>query len=237
MRGLDFKRPMNLDEAYELLNSNEKSVLIAGGLFLRLQKTSYSVIIDLETLNLNYIKEEGNFFRIGSMTSLREIEKSNLPKGIIESVMQISGVGVRNIATVGGSICGRYPFSDINIALMAHDARLVFHKSGEMPIVDFIHNGITEKDILVEVKFKKSSFSATKYYKKVYNDFSLVNASMADNRLVIGARPGRGVIVEDISELSDVVFKTDIRASAEYRRDLAKYLVEEIMKEKMAYGS
>lgn len=237
MRGLDFKCPMNLDEAYEILNSNDKTVLIAGGLFLRLQKTTYSMIIDLEPLGLSYIKDEGDEFIVGSMTTLREIERSDLPKGIVESVKQISGVGVRNIATVGGSICGRYPFSDINIALMAHDAILVFHKSGEIGIVDFIHNGITERDILVEIKFKKSSFSATKCFKKVYNDFSLVNASMADDRLVIGARPGRGVLVCDIEELSDVEFKTDIRASGEYRKDLAKYLVEEIMKEKMVYGS
>ena len=84
----------------------------------------------------------------------------------------------------------------------------------------------------------------TKYFKKVYTDFSLVNVSCADNCLAIGARPGRTVVINqpDVSLspkelLENVEFDSDYRASGEYRRALAEALVEDILKERGTYGS
>jgi CO/xanthine dehydrogenase FAD-binding subunit len=244
MKALDFKRPSDIEEAYALLVSQKKATVIAGGLFLRLQKQSHPLLVDLDGLGLDYIKEIKDGFIIGAMTTLRALEVSHLPLGITQSVKQVSGIGVRNMATIGGSISGRYPFSDINTALMAADAYLVFYKHGKISMRDYYVHGLEEKDILLEIFLKKPSFSMTKYFKKVYTDFSLVNVSCADDSIAIGARPGKTVMLEDInfntasSELlKDISFKTDYRASGEYRRALAEALLEDILQERRTYGS
>lgn len=237
MKVIEYKMPIDLDEAYQLINSNKKAQLIAGGLFLRLQNRVIPLLVDLSMLQLDYIKENEATFEVGSMTTLRTIETSKLPNGIKESVKQIAGVGVRNLATIGGSICGRYPFSDINIALQALDCDLVFHKSGLVKVRDFIENGLQDQDILVKVIIQKDTPSYTKYYKKVYTDFSLVNVSVAGNDVVIGSRPGRGQVLENIldQDVSTIVgkvdFKDDYKASASYRKALASALLEDIKKE------
>lgn len=245
MKCLDIKMPSDFEEAYALLNSQKKATIIAGGLFLRLQKQTIPLLIDLSAMNLSYIKEIKDGFIIGPMTTLRTIETSNLPRALKDSVKQISGVGTRNLATIGGSICGRYPFSDIDNALMALNTYLVFYKSGKTSMRDYYHNGIEDKDILIEIVVPKPDFSMIKYYKKVYTDFSLVNVSLAGSDVAIGARPNRSLVVENIDFnlsakmiLEDVEFGTDFQASGAYRRALAEALLEDILKERKAfYGS
>jgi len=239
MKALDLKIPADLDEAYDLLNSRKNATLLAGGLFIRLQKRTHPLLIDLSGLNLDYINEIKDGYIIGAMTNLRALEKSALPKAITDSVKQISGIGVRNMATIGGSICGRYPFSDINTALMALDAYLVFYKNGKMSMKDFYANGLNEKDILVEIYIKKPVFSASKYFKKVYTDLSILNVSMADNRLAVGARPGKTIVVENIdqADLDAIEFGDDYRASGQYRKALFEALYQDLLEERGAYGS
>ncbi len=239
MKALDYKIPSDLDEAYDLLNSRKNATLLAGGLFIRLQKNTHPLLIDLNGLNLDYINEIKDGFIIGAMTTLRSLEKSNLPKAIVDSVKQISGVGVRNMATIGGSICGRYPFSDINTALLALDAYLVFYKNGKTSMTKFYKEGLIEKDILVEIYIKKPEFSATKYFKKVYTDLSILNISMADNRLAVGARPGKTIVIEDLNEelIANIPFGDDYRASGEYRKAIFKALYTDLLQERSAYGS
>lgn len=240
MKILEYRRPADLEEAYMLLNSQKKAVVMGGGLFLRMQKRTIPLVIDLQDLKLDYLKRQENIMEIGAMTPLRKVEVTEwLPEGLKDSVMQIAGVGVRNMATVGGSICGRYPFSDINTALLALDATLNFCKTGQIRMKDYMENGLGEKDILLSVSFKEPITSQSKYYKKVYTDFSLVNISLANDRLVVGARPGRGVILEcvDLTKtpeeiLSNVEFGDDFKASGEYRRALAETLLEDLIKER-----
>lgn len=233
-------KPNTLEEAYNLLIGHPKASVIGGGLFMRLQKKTYPLIVDLDALNLNYIKPLAKGYEIGAMTSLRTLEKSNLPDGIIDATRQIAGVGVRNIATLGGSICGRYPFSDINIALQAMNATLNFYHHGSISIDEFLNNGIKEKDILMSIVIPQVKISGTKYFKKVYTDFSIVNVAYADGQLVVGARPGRGVLIKDIDKncLDKISFGDDFKASGEYRRALAESLIEDLLKDlEVPYGS
>lgn len=239
MKVLEYKRPTDLEEAFSLLNGQKNATVIAGGLFLRMQKRTIPLVIDLIDLELDFIEEEDGCFKIGSMVSLREIEvNGSLQKGLIDSVKQISGVGTRNLATIGGSVCGRYPFSDIDTALMALNAELVFYQTGKISMREFYENGLKEKDILLHIEIPKALKSATKFYKPVYTDFSLVNLSVANNSIAIGARPSRAICLENVDFkitakeiLKDVNFYDDFRASGDYRRVLAETLLDDILDE------
>jgi CO/xanthine dehydrogenase FAD-binding subunit len=241
MRFKEIVQPTTLDEAVNEMK-NSKYTLIGGGAFLKLQKGGVKKGIDLSKLDLNYIREEGDCISIGAMTTLRDVEKSEvLPDCLIQSVLQIGGVGLRNLATVGGSVSGKYTFSDIGTALIALDAKLSFHIGGEVSMIEYLHSNIMKNDILVEVSFSKVGFSSFKAFKHNYTDFALVNICVTSGdkiRISVGARPGKAVIIKDINTkhnaqelLRDVEFSNDFRGSGEYRRSVAETMLSDILKE------
>lgn len=182
MKITEFYRPMDVQDAYEKLMGQKKATLMAGGMFLRLQNRTLPLVIDMEGLKLAGVKAgKGETLLIGAMTTLRDIELNHqLPEVLRASVLQIAGVGVRNLATIGGSVMGRYPFSDINTALAALGAVLHFHVNGEIPMTDFIEKGLNERDMLLWIEVPigagvKGCFSA---YKKVYTDFAILNMAI-----------------------------------------------------------
>ncbi len=234
-------RPLNVQDAYEKLLDRKKAVLMAGGMFLRLQKRTMPLVIDLDPLRLNQITAAHGQFRIGSMTTLRALETHpQLPKLLKDSVRQIAGVGVRNMSTIGGSVMGRYSFSDVNTALLALCASLQFYMAGEISVEAYLKEGLKEPDILLSVTIPKEVEGLFRAYKMTYTDFSLINLAVADihgqMRVTIGARPGRSRLVlggleasadavEDL--LNQFDFGSDSRASADYRRALTRALLSD----------
>lgn len=254
MRIREYIKPKSLREAYELLKISKKSMIIAGGAYLRLNKREIPIAIDIEGLGLDYIIEENNYLKIGSMTTLRELKINEYTKnelgGILSNmVKQIGGVQLRNLATIGGSICGKYSFSDILPSLVALNADLRFYNKGIISIDSFLNENI-RKDILLEVIIDLNQKGLVKYFKKTYKEYSLINLALVKNengyRLAIGSRPGRAKYAkltskilteeEDIDSACKILFdeldfKTDYRVSLEYRKSLAETYLREAFKE------
>ena len=225
------------EQALEILKGDDGSKIIAGGLFTRLHKKEITIGIDLDKLGLDYIRHEDSYHVIGSMTTLRDLEMDeSLPRAIVESVLQIGGVAARNLATIGGSVMGNFAFSDINTALLALDAKLVFLEKGEVLIGDFIKTSRPRRDVLLEIKVPKVAFSGCKFMKLTYTDLSMVNAAAAvfsdgTIRLTVGARPDRAMVLESPDELKAEDFGSDFRGSAEYRQSVSKHYLMELLKE------
>ena len=113
----NYVKVKTLEEAYEL-NQARNSRIMGGMMWMRLGNARVKTIIDMSDLGLNEIEETDHVFRIGAMCTLRQLEEhEGLRKfygdGIAESLRHIVGVQFRNQATVGGSIYGRYGFSDV----------------------------------------------------------------------------------------------------------------------------
>jgi len=241
MKIKDYLNPINIEDAYEHLMDQKNAVVIAGGMFLRLQNRTLPLVIDLAKLGLDTIKEDEDCFRIGAMTTLRAIEKScALPDALRDSTKQIAGVALRNVATIGGSIMGRYPFSDISTALLALGAKLNFYANGQIEMDHFLNDGIKESDILLEILVPKAQYSLFKAYKVVYTDFSLVNLAICKTdviRVAIGATPGRAkhIIIQEITDIDALIdqfeYSDDFRAGGDYRKALAKALIEDGLEE------
>lgn len=97
-------------------------------LWLKMRKRPFGTAIDLSDLGLDQIEEDEKEFRIGAYVSLRELEDKRGVKylhegAFAESVKHIVGVQFRNVATVGGSLWGRYGFSDVMTIFRAMGAR------------------------------------------------------------------------------------------------------------------
>lgn len=135
--------PDNLNEVYSLLKEDAFNKIIAGGAWSKISLKKVNKLISLDNCDLRYIKESNSFFEIGAMTTLREIEVNqginSLANGILPAaISNIMGIGIRNLATIGGSVMGKYAFSDILGVLLVLEARLTFFDLGEITIFDFL---------------------------------------------------------------------------------------------------
>ena len=126
-----YERVKSVEEAYRL-NQSFRNVVAGGMMWLHLSKAEYDTLIDLCDLGLDQIEEEEKYLKIGSMTTLSQLENSGLMKEYFGSAFEdclrhIVGVQFRNSATVGGSIVARLGFSDVITLLLPLDVRLVFY--------------------------------------------------------------------------------------------------------------
>jgi CO/xanthine dehydrogenase FAD-binding subunit len=191
--------PASADEAAGLLFSREDSCLIAGGAYVRLGSRRVGLAVDLSKAGLDFLRDGSAGLEIGAMTTLSTIETdpriSRYSSGILSrAAAGIMGVQLRNSATIGGTVMGRYGFSDILPVLLALEARLVFYRSGMIPIGDFLEMRQPERDLLLHIVLPKGeSRGAFLSLRNVSTDFSLINAAavVGDGgwRIAVGSRP------------------------------------------------
>lgn len=254
MKIREYKQPDAIKEAYELINNNKKAMLVAGGAYLRLQNREIPLAVDLSGLGLDYIIEENEYLKIGAMTTLRSVEiddycNKELSGVLSNMVRQIASLQLRNIVTIGGSICGKYSFSDLLPALIVLDTTLRFYKAGEMSIDDYLEMDL-KNDILLEIIIDLNQKANVKYMKKTYKEYSLINVALAKKedryRIAVGARPGRGAYAKLASKIltteknidkaceiliEELSFNDDYRVSEDYRKSITQTLLKEAYKE------
>jgi len=236
-----FIKAQSLQEAWQL-NQNPKNTILGGGMWLRLGSAHYDSIIDLEQLGLNQIEEKENEFRIGCMVSERTWEKSESLKAafgpcIAASVHAIVGTQFRNTATIGGSVAGRYGFSDLVTCLLALDASVELYQGGRLAIREFLEGNGLGRDLLLAVLIPKQEILVSYHaVHKTKTDFPLISCAMNQRdsilQAVIGARPGRAVLIANTENLPAAAFADwaaeqtsygdDLRCGSEYRKVLAQ---------------
>ena len=199
----------SLAEAYEL-NQKKTARILGGMVWMKMGNRAISTAIDLSGLGLDAISENDDEFVIGCMTPLHDLETNEALNtythgAMKESLCHIVGVQFRNCATVGGSIYGRYGFSDVLTMFLALNASVELYKGGIVPLSEYAQRPY-DRDILVRVIVPKEQ--AAFCYQSVRNsqtDFPVLTcaASVIGNeaRTVIGARPARAMIVEDKKQI------------------------------------
>ena len=193
-----YVRAQSLDEAYELYQKKPNFVL-GGMLWLKMKNKTLGTAIDMCDLGLDAIEEDENEFRIGAYVSLRQIEtheglNAYTDGAIAESVRHIVGVQFRNVATVGGSIWGRFGFSDVMTVFRALGAKVRLHHAGIMDLDEFAQLPRTTRDILVEVIVPKNTESVVYLSQRNQStDFPVLTCAVAERNgrfvAVIGASP------------------------------------------------
>jgi CO/xanthine dehydrogenase FAD-binding subunit len=171
-----------------------------------------------------------------------------------ECLHHIVGVQFRNVATVGGSVFGRFGYSDVLTLFLALDCRVRFFHAGEMPLADFAAREPLEKelrnDILEAVILPKGVRALA--YRSVRNsgtDFPVLTCCVARTeswRVSVGARPMRAALVVDADGLLDgdmspakfgewaagqYTTGSNVRASAAYRKKMIAVLVRRNVQE------
>lgn len=219
-----YVRAQSLDEAYELYQKKPNFVL-GGMLWLKMKNKTLGTAIDLCDLGLDQIDEDENEFRIGAYATLRQIETHEALNAythgaIAESVRHIVGVQFRNVATVGGSIWGRFGFSDVMTIFRALGAKVQLHKAGIMDLDEFAALPRTTCDVLVSVIVPKNAKGVVYLSQRNQStDFPVLTCAVANRSgryvAVIGASPYMAEPVWDEDGILDGIAdaKTDSNAA------------------------
>ena len=167
-QSFEYFRPQSVSEAIALLQEHgDGAKILSGGqslipmMKIRLARPEF--IIDINRLDLHYIKEEGGFLKIGGLTREADLETSSLIRSkyliILDTAASIADPQVRNMATVGGNLAHGDPANDHPATMLALEAEIVaVGQRGErvIPIKDFLLSVFTTAlehgEILTEIR-------------------------------------------------------------------------------------
>ena len=258
LRCNDYVFAISPEEAYEL-NQKRNNVIIGGNGWLKMGKRQWNTAIDISGLGLDNIEEDSKEFNIGAMVSLRDIELhkglNSYTKGAVkESLRNIVGTQFRNTVTVGGSIYGRFGFSDVLSMFIVMDSYVKLQKGGIVPLHEFAKMPY-DNDILLGITVKKTPLKiAYSSFRNQSTDFPVLTCAVAIGEekitTAIGARPSKADIRTDsIAVLNDIEnyarktarsfnYESNMRASGEYREHIAEVLIKRtIEKTEVHYGN
>ena len=248
IRFKNYVKAESLEEAFAL-NQKKSSVIGGGMMWLKVQSRVKMTLVDLSGLGLDGIEETEDEFSIGAMCTLRQLETheglNTCFSGVFkECTRSIVGVQFRNGATVGGSVFGRFGFSDITTCLLALNTYVELYKGGIIPLEEFCRKK-SDRDILVRIHIKKDGRKvAYASQRMAKTDFPVIAccASRKDGKLYVsvGARPGKAELVvldesqacpmEELAKRASEGFSygTNMRGSGEYRKHLAEIYIRRL---------
>lgn len=227
----DYLRPSTVEEACQYLQEfGEEGKLIAGGQslvpILNMRLSTPECLIDISGLEeLKYIREEGDWLRIGALTRQRDVERSALVREktplLAEALPYIGHMQTRNRGTFGGSLVHADPTAEIPLSLLALQAAVVIQsveEIREVNVEDFFITYLTTDlmpiEMLREVKIPIGSipkgYSFQEYSRK-HGDFALVAAAcvldvdeqerIASVRLTLGGVDAVPVLAREVEGL------------------------------------
>lgn len=164
----EYFKPGKIEDVFLLLNRyKEKAKPIAGGTDLLVQIKKGEVkpecLVDISGLSdLTHILSDAEGIRIGALTTLRDLETSQLLKEkayvLAEAAHMMAGIQVRNVATIGGNICRGVPSADIPPVLIALEAKAKIAAAEQervIPLEEFFigagKTALNNNELLVEI--------------------------------------------------------------------------------------
>jgi aerobic carbon-monoxide dehydrogenase medium subunit len=193
----EYHRPDSLEEALQLLAEHgDEAKVLAGGQSLipvmKLRLAAPAHLIDISRLGMDSIAEADGHLAIGALARHRDLERSDLLKArypvMAAAAPQISDPIVRNLGTIGGSLCHADPAGDWGSVMLALQAAVVL-RSGrgerELPISEFLEDTFTTAlepdEILTEVRVPQPAGASGGTYLKMerkVGDFATVAAAL-----------------------------------------------------------
>jgi len=245
-----YARASDLDQALELL-AEPDSKAIAGGQSLipvmKLRIARPSLVVDISRLDLRGVAERDGEVHIGALTRWNELigaEALQRPAlaALAECARGIGDLQVRNLGTIGGSIVHADPASDMPAVLLAFGARLRLRSPDgerELRVADALVGPFTtalgQQELVTDIVIPVSAPGSGSAYASVEHPasgFALAGAAALvtpDGETVAVTGVGATPFVL-VGELADAEIFGDRFASAEYRHELARVVVDRALK-------
>jgi len=234
-----------------LLDEYEDAKIIAGGQslipLLKQRLIEPECLINIKEISeLDYIEyDEDLGLRIGALTTHRQIEKSPVIESqcnVLSEMAKVLGdVQVRNVGTIGGSLCHADSVADPAAALMGLGANVKAVDSNGSRIIpidefftDYFETTLQPDELLTEIQIPnpKGRFGgAFKKYSVYERDLAVVNVAVG-----ITLAAGNGII-SDVKIALGAVASTPIRAKMAEEKLLSKSVDTEAIVEAAAAAS
>jgi CO/xanthine dehydrogenase FAD-binding subunit len=180
--------------------------------------TDVSVLIDITALGLGYVDLAQDELRIGATATFTDLldavagERSADFAVLVDALRAIRPMQVRNVATVGGSLCSSLPFFDLPPALLALGAEVrvegpggTRHVAIDDFFVDYFTPDLGPGEIVAEIAVPRSRRRSGAFRKLETNSVDWALASVAvclrrdggrleDVRVALGGAVGRKVV-------------------------------------------
>jgi CO/xanthine dehydrogenase FAD-binding subunit len=258
----EYVKPASLAEAYTLLQERPDAVVFGGGAMLRLGRRRIGLAVDLFEAGLDFVRRESDRLELGAMVTFRRLETDPLLQDFADGILpravrNIVGVQQRNLFSVGGTVHGKYGFSNLLTVLLALDATVIFHGAGPVPLADHLADAGRRRDIVEKIVLPVEEVRASyRMLTRTRSDFALLNAAVVRRqgafRVAVGARPRVATLAVQAMALLDggvapdaavrggalaateLSFGSDLRASAHYRRRICQVLVRRAVEDVLA---
>jgi len=178
----NYYAPGSLDEAISLLGENEEAKILAGGqsllAMMKLRIAAPTAVVDISKLpGLSYVRDSGDHLALGALTTYDVIEHNAMIKGkftaLADAVARIGDQQIRNLGTIGGSVCHADPAADLPTALLVLDPQFVIKgKTGERAVPaadffkDFFATAVRHDEILTEIRLPYLTPGSSSAYSK-----------------------------------------------------------------------
>jgi len=219
----DYLEPKTIEEAAQHLAAHgEKARVIAGGtdLLVKMKMGEFhpQILINISRIPaLRYVIEEKGF-RLGALTTFRDLEKSRVIKGrytaLFEAARSVSSVQIKTMGTIGGNLCHASPAADSAPPLIVFGGRVkLVESTGErvLPLEDFFvgpgESVLSPKELLVEIQIPELAGRVGSAFLKIGRvaaDLSKVSVAVAMVR--------EGDLCKDCRIALGAVAKTPVRA-------------------------
>ncbi len=194
-KAFEYHKAREVNDALEFMENHEDCKLLAGGQSLvptmKLGILRPSCLVDISQIDsLRYARlSDDGTLRIGALLTHTEVEESPVIKenfSILSSTAEkIGDVQVRNLGTIGGSICHADPSADYFPTLLILNAKVtVRSKSGRrtIPLEDFVAGafttGLDKSEILEEVVIPPyNGRAAAEKFARRKADFAIVSVA------------------------------------------------------------
>ncbi|MBB3265298.1 carbon-monoxide dehydrogenase medium subunit [Azospirillum sp. OGB3] len=255
MYAFTYHRPKSVADAVALLGQFEDPKLLGGGQTLlptlKQRLARPSDLIDLGQIpELQGIREEAGGLTVGAFTRHAEVAHSETVQRVIPALASLAeGIGdrqVRNMGTLGGSICNADPSADYPAAVVALKATVRTDRreiAGDDFFTGMFETALEPGEIVTAVHFRTPDKAAYAKFRNPASRYAIVGVFVAvfgsEVRVTVtGAGPSvfraddmEAALAQDFradalngASVSADGLNADIHASADYRAHLVRVM-------------
>jgi CO/xanthine dehydrogenase FAD-binding subunit len=240
-----FENPVELHEAYSILETGDWKILAGGTDFYpslngEVPKTNVLDITNLKSINGIYRDENGDW-HIGALTTWTDVIEEDLPPsfdGLKLSAREVGSVQIQNRATIVGNICNASPAADGVPPLLTLGAQVkIGSLAGErrMPLSEFIQGSrktaLKPGEIVIGIFITTNSTSGVSSFLKLgARKYLVISISMVAARIHVidGRISDAALAVGSCSQVAQRLSALEsLLVGREANRDIAKIIKQE----------
>ena len=252
MRPFELLEPRTLREALAALEPGGARPMSGGTALMLMMKAGVlhpTRLVSLRRLGLESIEVSGGALRVGAMTSLRALEKSDAVRQgwpvITRTLRTLSNVRVRNVATLGGHLAHGDPHMDLPPLLSALGATVTIAgpKGERTSPVEALYSGYLETtlqrgELITKVEIPALGKRRAAYLKcttRSADDWPALGVAVVMDgdkpTIVVSAATDRPTRLASVEAAEALHIESDLHGSAAYKKQLLRVYLKRAMNE------